>query len=90
MDTIKEALTFDDVLLLPKFSSILPNKTNISIVETVVKYNQQRKRDMANKIIRILKNDFEVNSGRKQILLHQKLYIHFDLYKLRHILDYKI
>ena len=35
------------------------NKTNISIVETVVKYNQQRKQDMANKIIGILKSDYE-------------------------------
>tara|TARA_E500000178_G_scaffold261727_1_gene258703 strand:+ start:31 stop:1110 length:1080 start_codon:yes stop_codon:yes gene_type:complete len=29
MDTIKEALTFDDVLLLPKYSEVLPSKTNI-------------------------------------------------------------
>jgi IMP dehydrogenase len=29
MDTIKEALTFDDVLLLPKYSSVLPANTNI-------------------------------------------------------------
>ena len=29
METIKEALTFDDVLLLPKYSNILPAKTNI-------------------------------------------------------------
>ena len=29
METIKEALTFDDVLLLPKYSNILPSKTNI-------------------------------------------------------------
>ena len=29
MDTIKEALTFDDVLLIPKYSNILPSKTNI-------------------------------------------------------------
>ena len=35
------------------------NNTNISIVETVVKYNQQRKIDMANKIIGILKNDYK-------------------------------
>ena len=31
MVTIKEALTFDDVLILPRFSSILPSKTDISI-----------------------------------------------------------
>ena len=31
MDTIKEALTFDDVLLLPKYSDILPSKTNIKL-----------------------------------------------------------
>ena len=31
METIKEALTFDDVLLLPKYSNILPSKTNISL-----------------------------------------------------------
>ncbi len=31
MDTIKEALTFDDVLLLPKYSDILPSKTNIHL-----------------------------------------------------------
>ena len=35
------------------------NKTNISIVETVVKYNQQRKYNMAEKIITILKSDYE-------------------------------
>ena len=29
METIKEALTFDDVLLLPKYSNILPANTNI-------------------------------------------------------------
>ena len=31
MDTIKEALTFDDVLLLPKYSNILPSNTDISL-----------------------------------------------------------
>ena len=31
MDTIKEALTFDDVLLLPKYSDILPSKTDITL-----------------------------------------------------------
>jgi len=31
METIKEALTFDDVLLLPKYSAVLPTNTNISI-----------------------------------------------------------
>ena len=31
METIKEALTFDDVLLLPKYSNILPTKTNIEL-----------------------------------------------------------
>ena len=35
------------------------NNTNISIVESVVKYNQQRKYDMAKKIITILKRDYE-------------------------------
>ena len=30
MEIIKEALTFDDVLLLPKYSNILPSNTNIS------------------------------------------------------------
>jgi len=30
MELIKEALTFDDVLLLPKYSNILPSNTNIS------------------------------------------------------------
>ena len=29
MDTIKEALTFDDVLLLPRYSSVLPSNTDI-------------------------------------------------------------
>jgi len=29
METIKEALTFDDVLLLPKYSKVLPSNTNI-------------------------------------------------------------
>ena len=31
METIKEALTFDDVLILPRYSSILPSKTDISL-----------------------------------------------------------
>ena len=31
MEAIKEALTFDDVLLLPRFSKILPSETDISI-----------------------------------------------------------
>ena len=31
METIKEALTFDDVLLLPKYSKILPAQTNINL-----------------------------------------------------------
>ena len=29
MNTIKEALTFDDVLLLPKYSNVLPSNTDI-------------------------------------------------------------
>ena len=31
MVTIKEALTFDDILILPRFSSILPSNTDISL-----------------------------------------------------------
>ena len=31
MEPIKEALTFDDVLLLPQYSSIIPAKTNINV-----------------------------------------------------------
>jgi len=31
MVTIKEALTFDDVLMLPRFSSILPSNTDLSL-----------------------------------------------------------
>ena len=31
MEAIKEALTFDDVLLLPRFSKILPSQTDISL-----------------------------------------------------------
>ena len=31
MELIKEALTFDDVLLLPRYSDILPSETNTSI-----------------------------------------------------------
>ena len=31
MVTIKEALTFDDVLLLPQYSKVLPSDTDISI-----------------------------------------------------------
>ena len=30
MGTIKEALTFDDVLMLPRYSNILPTNTNIN------------------------------------------------------------
>ena len=31
MGTIKESLTFDDVLLLPQYSNVLPAETDISI-----------------------------------------------------------
>mgnify|MGYP001237965237 CR=1 FL=1 len=31
METIKEALTFDDVLMLPRYSNVLPTDTNISL-----------------------------------------------------------
>ena len=31
MEAIKEALTFDDVLLLPRFSKVLPSDTDITI-----------------------------------------------------------
>ena len=31
MGTIKESLTFDDVLLLPQYSRVLPSETDISI-----------------------------------------------------------
>ena len=31
METIKESLTFDDVLLIPKYSNILPTETDISL-----------------------------------------------------------
>ena len=30
MEPIKEALTFDDVLLLPRYSSIIPSQTNLA------------------------------------------------------------
>ena len=32
MEAIKEALTFDDVLLLPRFSKVLPSETDISLM----------------------------------------------------------
>ena len=35
------------------------NNSNVSIVETVVKYNQQRKFDMAKKVIEALNNNFK-------------------------------
>ena len=31
MVTIKESLTFDDVLLLPRYSEVLPSETDISV-----------------------------------------------------------
>jgi len=31
MEVIKEALTFDDVLLIPRYSSVLPSETNLNI-----------------------------------------------------------
>ena len=31
MEPIKEALTFDDVLLLPQYSSIVPSNTNLTL-----------------------------------------------------------
>ena len=34
MGTIKESLTFDDVLLLPQYSDILPSETDISLTLT--------------------------------------------------------
>ena len=35
MEPIKEALTFDDVLLLPQFSSIVPANTNINVAKKI-------------------------------------------------------
>ena len=34
MVTIKESLTFDDILLLPRYSEILPSETDISVYLT--------------------------------------------------------
>ena len=31
MELIKEALTFDDVLLLPRYSDILPSDTKLNV-----------------------------------------------------------
>ena len=31
MGTIKESLTFDDVLLIPQYSNVLPSQTDLSI-----------------------------------------------------------
>ncbi len=31
MEHIKEALTFDDVLLVPRYSTVLPSETNLNI-----------------------------------------------------------
>ena len=31
MVSIKESLTFDDVLLLPRYSNVLPSETDISL-----------------------------------------------------------
>ena len=31
MELIKESLTFDDVLLVPRYSNVLPSETNIAI-----------------------------------------------------------
>ena len=31
MEPIKEALTFDDVLLLPRYSSVVPSNTNLNV-----------------------------------------------------------
>ena len=31
MGTIKESLTFDDVLLIPQYSNVLPSQTDISL-----------------------------------------------------------
>tara|TARA_Y100000591_G_scaffold301488_1_gene295794 strand:- start:429 stop:1508 length:1080 start_codon:yes stop_codon:yes gene_type:complete len=36
MDTIKESLTFDDILLVPKYSDVLPSETDISLKLTNV------------------------------------------------------
>ena len=46
-----------DTLALVKTAN--ENNSNISIIETVVKYNSQRKSDMASKILKELGNDFE-------------------------------
>ena len=42
METIKEALTFDDVLLLPKYSNILPSHTDISLKQSLVKNSPKK------------------------------------------------
>ena len=36
MDPIKEALTFDDVTLAPKYSNILPSDVDTSIILSLI------------------------------------------------------
>jgi len=55
MEAITEALTFDDVLLLPRFSKVLPSETNISVsLSNEIKLRQQ-KIDSLPEIMRIEK-----------------------------------
>ena len=53
MDTIKEALTFDDVTLAPKYSEILPSEVN---TETKLSKNLSLKIPLLSLISVILSN----------------------------------
>ena len=48
MGTIKESLTFDDVLLLPQYSNVLPAETDISIKLTKKLINLRSKKTNFN------------------------------------------
>ena len=60
MEPIKEALTFDDVLLLPQFSSVVPANTSVNInlvtEDKILKFRLKNTRKLDRKALNLLRN----------------------------------
>ena len=60
MGTIKESLTFDDVLLIPQYSNVLPSETNISIKLSPI-LRKKKRENLWTKTCIIMEYFFEKN-----------------------------
>ena len=68
METIKESLTFDDVLLIPKYSNVLPSETDISLnLSKKITDVGNLKLDEINKIINFSQSKLEKQSVKNLV-----------------------